>query len=394
MGFDRIGILLLVMMIALSVALVLRRFKVPVIVSFVLVGMLVGPHVLGWLANTAAIRQLADFGVVLLMFTVGLEFSLNKLWSMRHTVFVLGGLQVLGCIVATALLGYWLGMPMISAFLMGSVVAMSSTAIVIKQMVDLNELNTQYGNNAVSILLFQDLAVIPILVFISTATSPSEPLLVSLAWSFIKGLIAMTAILGIGRWLLQPLFRWLSKTDVAELFTMIVLFVALASAWLTHALNLSYALGAFLAGIMLAECELRPKIKAEIRPFRDLLLGLFFITIGMLVNLAAWPDTWQWIVLLSVGLMLGKSLYIMLLGKLFRMDNMTAVRTGIMLAQGSEFGFAILSLSVAHQLMPTDWGQAALAALLISFLVSPLLNRFNGEIARWFIPVKRNSNHH
>lgn len=391
MGINNVDVLLMVMLIALSAALSLRYLKVPVVVSFVLVGMLVGPHVLGWLQDSRSIRQLADFGVVLLMFTVGLEFSLEKLWSMRRTVFVLGGLQVFGCVVATGLLGYWLGMPSMSAFIMGTVVAMSSTAIVIKQLVEQNEVNTLYGGNAVSILLFQDLAVIPILVFIATATSPTEPLLVSLAWSFIKGLIAMTAILGIGRWLLQPLFLWISRTDVAELFTMIVLFVALGSAWLTHALNLSYALGAFLAGIMLAECELRPKIKAEIRPFRDLLLGLFFITIGMLVDLREWSQTWEWVILLTVGLMIGKSLYIVLLGKAFKMDSITAIRTGIVLAQGSEFGFAILSLSVAHNLMPAEWGQAALAALLISFLISPLLNRFNGQIARRLVPRKHPS---
>ena len=168
-----------------------------------------------------------------------------------------------------------------------------------------------------------------------------------------------------------------SATKVVELFTLCVLFTAVGSAWLTNVMGLSYALGAFLAGIMLAECEFKTQINAEIRPFRDLLLALFFISVGMLVNVKLWPNTWHWILLMVLGLVIGKGLLTTLLCKLFRENTTTAIRTGVALAQGSEFGFAILAIARTHRLFPAAWGQPILAALLISFLISPVMIRYS-----------------
>ena len=372
-----ISIFLLIMASSLALAISLRYLNIPVIVSFVLVGLILGPHVLGWVKRSDSIQNIAEFGVVLLMFTVGLEFSLEKLWSMRRWVIILGGFQVIGCILSTLLISTWLNIPLLAGFILGAVVAMSSTAIVIKQLVDQEELQTPYAKVAVSMLLLQDVAVIPILVFLSSLTQPSEPLMISFGWALIKGIMAIFTMLGVGRWILQPLFNWMAKTDVRELFTMMVLFVAVGAAWLTHLFDLSYALGAFLAGMLLAESESRPIIKAEIRPFRDLLLALFFISVGMLVNVKSWLSSWPWILLLSIGLMLAKPLLIYILGRLARLDKITAAKSAMVLAQGSEFGFAILSVAVSHNLIPMSWAQAALGALLISFLISPIINRFH-----------------
>ena len=389
MNFSVVEGFLVILLIALVVTVIFRYLRIPIILGYVLVGVLVGPHVLGWLPDTKVIKELAEFGVVLLMFTIGLEFSLSKLFALRYAVFVLGGLQVLFSIIVTVIVGISLGMSAIASIVVGGVVAMSSTAIVIKQLSEQSELNTQHGSNAIGILLFQDLAVIPLLVFIASMTGTSDQSFwITLLWSFVKGIIAIAVILVFGRWLLRPLFRLIAATRIVELFTLGVLFVAVGTAWVTNVLGVSYALGAFLAGIMLAECEYRHQIKVEIRPFRDVLLGLFFISVGMLVNIAAWPQTWIWIVLLVMGLMIGKALLIILFNLLSKYDLVTATRTGLILSQGGEFGFAILTLALVNQLLPMDWGQSILAALLISFIFAPIIIRYNEKITLFLLPKK------
>lgn len=387
MDFNTVESFLIILFIALMVTFSFRHLKIPIILGYVLVGTLVGPNVLGWIPNTQIIKDFAEFGVVLLMFTVGLEFSLPKLFSLRYSVFVLGGTQVSLSSVIAAVIGMRLGMPAISSIVVGGVVAMSSTAIVIKQLSSQQELHTKHGVNTVGILLFQDLAVIPVLVLISNLSSTGvHGIWIILLWSLVKGLFAIAAIIAIGKWLLNPLFKMISITRVEEFFTLTVLFVSVGAAWLTNTLGLSYALGAFLAGMMLAECEFKHQITAEIRPFRDLLLGLFFISIGMLVNISLWAKTWEWILLLVVGLVLGKGLLITLLCRIFKNDLITSMRTGLVLAQGGEFGFVILSLALANHLLPNDWAQSILAALLITFVFAPLVIRHNKTLVNFILP--------
>lgn len=377
---------LVIVFVALTVTLIFRHLKIPIVLGYVLAGALVSPNLIGWQPGPGAelIKGFAEFGVVLLMFTIGLEFSLPKLLKLNNSVFILGALQVaLSCIVATGV-GLLLKIPLEAAIVISTIVAMSSTAIVIKQLLQQNELTTKHGSNAVGILLFQDLAVIPILILLpSLAHHTEHNILMVLGNSFVKGLFAFLVIVIAGKWLLKPLFRVTAATLVIELFTLAVLFVSVGAAWLTNYLGLSYALGAFLAGMMLAECEFKEKINAEIRPFRDLLLGLFFISIGMLVNVAVWPKTWEWILLLVVGLTLGKGLLVTMLCYVFKDNLKTAMRTGIILAQGSEFGFAVLTVARSYSLIPQPWSQTILAALLISFILSPILIRYNREITEW-----------
>ena len=382
MHFNLIEIFLVILFLALFVTVIFRHLHIPIILGYVLVGIIVGPNVLAWLPNAQVIKDIAEFGVVLMMFTVGLEFSFPKLMTLRRSVFVLGTLQVFFSSMISAIIGVSLGMPLIPSIIIGSIVSMSSTAIVVKQLLYQREINTSHGKNAIGILLFQDLAVIPILILIpSLSLNNHQFILLLLLWSAVKGLTAMLIIFGIGQYLLKPFIKLIAGTQVIELFTLAVLFISVGTAWFTNYLGLSYALGAFLAGMLLAECEFKEQITAEIRPFRDVLLGLFFISIGMLVNISLWTNAWGWIVLLLVGLTIGKGFLITMLSLIFKDDLETATRTGLVLAEGGEFGFAILTIALFHHLLPVEWGQAVLALLFISFMIAPILVRYNKKVS-------------
>lgn len=387
MQFSIFEVLLSVFFTALIVSVLFRQLKLSVILGYLVVGALVGPHALGFVRDSEYITKLAEFGIVFLMFTVGLEFSLPKLFALRKAVFIVGGFQVLICVVVTTLVGKFLGMTLISSLVVGSIVAMSSTALVIKQLNDQFELQTQHGLNAVGILLFQDLAVIPLVILITSLYKGThQALALTLLWAVLKAALAIFIIFVVGRWLLQPLFRLIAKARAIELFTLTVLLITLSAAWVTQILGLSYSLGAFLGGIMLAETTYRHQIEVEIRPFRDMLLALFFITIGMLTNIHTWYDTWPWILLLVSALMIGKMFLILLISRLTGNYYSTAARTGIVLAQGGEFGFAILSIAMVDHMISPEYQQVILAALLISIAISPVLIRFNKQIADFFLP--------
>ncbi|MCD6038670.1 MAG: kefC 1 [Gammaproteobacteria bacterium] len=382
-------IILCILLFALLVTSIFRKLRLSIILGYLLAGALVGPNGLALAHSSDYVQSLAEFGIVFLMFTVGLEFSLPQLFALRYPVFVIGSLQVILTILFTTIMGLFLGMPTLPALAVGSIVAMSSTAIVVKQLNDQSELHSPHGLNAVGILLFQDLAVIPIIILIaSLASSHHRSLQSILLLALAKGIVAILLIFLVGRWLLRPLFLVISKTRTVELFTLTVLLVTLTGAWLTNLFGLSYAFGAFLAGLMLAETEFRHQIEVEIRPFRDILLGLFFMSIGMLADVRTWYLTWPWITLLVIALTAGKMAIITLLSRFSSHDLPTATRTGIVLAQGGEFGFAILTLALTHAILPPDYGQVVLAALLISIALSPILIRFNKKISTLFYSSK------
>ncbi len=384
MDLSILEITLCILLISLIVTVLFRKLRLSIILGYLCAGALVGPHGLGLAHNSQYAKSLAEFGIVFLMFTIGLEFSLSKLFALRYAVFLIGGLQVFLTVLITTLAAIFFGMPHLAALTVGSIVAMSSTAIVIKQLNDQNELFSKHGLNAVGILLFQDLAVIPIIILIGgIAQGERHAIITLLAWALLKGILAILVIFLIGRWLLRPLFRIIEKTHAIELFTMMVLLVTLASAWLTNLMGLSYALGAFLAGLMLAETEYRHEIANEIRPFRDILLALFFITIGMLVNIHLWSHTWAGILLLVGTLIIGKMLLITLICRLTGNSLLIATKTGILLAQGSEFGFAILTLALNNKILTDTQEQIVLAALLISIAISPMFIRYNQKITAW-----------
>ncbi len=371
--------------LVLAVAVVFRFLHLPVILGYLVVGALLGPHAFAVIKNVSLMENLAAIGVVFLMFTVGLEFSLAKLIALRRSVVLLGGLQVVITIIVCFIIAKFLGVKLWhTALIIGGVITMSSTAIVTKQLSERMEIHSKYGLNAIGILLAQDLAVIPLLIMI---TSPlGHHITQVLSWSLLKASIAICLILALGHWVMQPLFRITAATRLIELFTLLVLFIALACGWITNSLGMSFALGAFLAGIMLGETKYRNQIEVEIRPFRDVLMGLFFIAIGMLVNFDTWQHTWPWILLIFLAIVIGKSILITLLSVLFGNDLVTSSRCGIILAQGGEFGFALLTLGFESHFLPPDYAQVLLGALILSIAVAPIIIDYNRHIVSWILP--------
>ncbi len=377
----------IVILLAVAVVVVagFRRLNLPPILGYLLVGVLVGPHGWGWISDTADTRFLAEFGVVFLLFTIGLEFSLPQLYAMKKEVLGLGGTQVVLTTVAAGLLAWMFGMSPEGALVVGGTLAMSSTAIVTKQLTEQLELNSRHGRLALGILLFQDLAVIPFLILIpamSGATDNSVALELLLA--LVKGALVLAVMVTAGKLLLRPLFYEIASAHSSELFTLTVLLFSLSAAWLTHLSGLSLALGAFLAGIMLGETEFRHQVEADIRPFRDVLLGLFFITVGMLLDIHTLPGIFPWVLLLLLALIVLKTLLIAGLSITAGAEKGVALRTGMVLAQGGEFGFALLALALKGDLLTPESSQIVLAAVIFSMALSPALIRYNGAVAKRF----------
>jgi len=388
MGYSYLNDILILFTAAVVVVVLFLRLRLPPILGYLSVGVLMGPYGLGLIADTGHTRAFAEFGVVFLLFTIGLEFSLPLLIRMKGAVLGLGGSQVVLSTAITAAVASYLGLSLENAVVLGGVVAMSSTALVTKQLREQVELHSRHGRNAVGILLFQDLMVIPFLILVASLSVPTvETPVVAVVTALGQGLFALVVILALGRWVLRPVFRGVAQFRSTELFTLTALLVTLGAAWITHRFGLSLALGAFVAGMMLGETEFRHQVEAEIRPFRDVLLGLFFITVGMLLNVHLLPQVWIWVLLLLAALVFFKLLLVVGLCRLAGWDTAVALRTGLVLAHGGEFGFAILALALSANLLQADFGQVVLAALLFSMALAPLVIRFNGRLAALFVPT-------
>ena len=377
---------LLLLAISVIAVTVFRRINLPPILAYLGVGALIGPHALGWIPASENTRVLAEFGVVFLLFTLGLEFSISKLSAMRRAVLGMGGAQVVTTTLVVTLAAWAFELSLPAALVIGGVLAMSSTAIVIKLLAEQLEINSRHGRNAVGILLFQDLAVIPFLILIPALASGDDEIGDDLALALIKGIIFTVIMLAAGRWLLRPMFNEIAKARSPELFTLAVLLVALSSAAMSQAAGLSLALGAFLAGIMLSETAFRHQIESDIRPFQDVLLGLFFITIGMLLDMHALPQYFPPALLLLLALVSIKALIIFGVGMVLKQEPGVALRTGLVLAQGGEFGFALLTLATKDHLLSHDVTKIVLTAVLMSMVLTPFIVRWNGQIAKKLIP--------
>jgi CPA2 family monovalent cation:H+ antiporter-2 len=361
-----------------------RKLALPAILGYLAVGMLLGPHALSLAADNETTQLLADFGVVFLVFTLGLEFSLPRLVAMRWEVLGVGGAQVL---ITTALVALgaslFFAVPPAVAVLIGGAIAMSSTAIIIAQLTEQSENNRTHGRLAVAICLFQDLSF-PLLLALLSALSGGVG---SVDAAHILGAIgeaavALLLVLAGGRWLLRPLFLMIASVRSAELFSLAVLLAVLASAWATHAVGLSLALGAFLAGMMLAETEFRHQVEATIRSYREVLLGLFFITVGMLFDVGLlWRDL-PLVTAILLGMLLLKAAVVAFVAKPATKSWFKSLRTGVIVAQGGEFGFALLILLLRKDLLDPAIVQPLLAATVLSMVLSPLIIRHNRRITR------------
>ena len=344
-------------------------------------GILIGPHALRLIVESELTGLLADFGVAFLLFAIGLELSLARLKVMRRLVFGLGGLQVVltACVIGMA--ASLLGADLPAAVVIGSALALSSTAFVLQLMVERGEQVTRFGRTAFAILLFQDLAVVPLLVLIPALAPDRVSVLSTLGLSLLKAGLALILIIAVGRLILRPVFRMVDASRSAELFVSATLLVVVGMGWLSIQAGSSMALGAFLAGLLLSETEYRHQVEADIRPFRGLLLGLFFMTVGLSMDLGVVSERLTEVVLVVLGLLVLKAALIFALCMAFRLPGEEALRAGLLLAQGGEFGFVLFDSATARQVLPADDGQMLTAAVALSMIATPFLAEFGSSLA-------------
>jgi CPA2 family monovalent cation:H+ antiporter-2 len=376
--------LLILLLATVAVVAVFQRLRIPSSLGYLLVGVALGPYTPGPVIEGHQLRVLAEFGIVFLLFTIGLSFSLPQIRALRDQVLSLGTGQVALTTAVIGLAAWWAGLTPAAAFVVGAVFAQSSTTIISRQLMEQGEENSRHGRLGTALSVFQDVTAVPFVVVIPALglAVGAEALATSLGWAVAKALLAFTIVFVAGRWVLRPLFHAVAEGRSAELFTLTVLLVSLAAGWTTEQLGLSMAFGAFLAGMMLGETEFRHQIEAAIRPFRDMLLGLFFVGIGMLFDLGALPSIWHWAIAGAVGLMAAKTLIVAGLVRAAGTDALTAWRTGLMLAVGGEFGFALLAIALASGVIAAGASQVVLASVLISMVAAPFLIRHNLAIAR------------
>ncbi|MEY3800002.1 MAG: hypothetical protein RLZZ406_1305 [Pseudomonadota bacterium] len=366
--------------------LIFRYFGLPPILGYLAIGVLIGPNALGLASDSATVKYLAEFGVVFLMFSIGLEFNLNKLRAMRKIVFGLGASQViltmLLAVPASLLMNWVYPISWQAAIALGGALAMSSTAIVTKLISDRAELETEHGRNVVGILLFQDLAVVFLLILLPSLGKNPTDLFVALTAASIKITIALVLIFFIGQTLMSRWFKLVAKFRSQELFNLLL--IVLGMAGLTEHFGLSLALGAFLAGMLISETPYRHQVEEDIKPFRDVLLGLFFITIGMLLDFNVIREQWMLVLALLIGPLVCKFGLITLLSKVFGSSTGISIRTGLCLAQAGEFGFVLLTQIDGLDLIDPTLSQAVLAAMLISMFWAPFLIEYSDRIAMRF----------
>ena len=359
-----------------------KRINIPPILAYLCVGLVFGPGALALISDGQSIQFLAEFGVVFLLFSLGLEFSLPKMMALKHTVFGLGGLQVLISSVIIFAVSLAIGLTIEQSIIIAGALSLSSTAVVSKELSSRNELHKPHGQLSIGILLFQDIAAVLFLILVPALASTGESaIFTSIGTTLLKGVVIFAFLLACGKWLLPPLFNEVAKTHSEEVFVLAVLLVALMAAALTHHFGLSMALGAFIAGMMLSETNYRHQIEADIRPFRDLLLGLFFITVGMALDLKQLINHWHWILLCSTLLIIGKATIIFLLAWATKHSKRDAITTGLYLAQGGEFGFALFALAFKTPIMDESIGDIVIPTIVLSIALTPWLINYAPAIS-------------
>ncbi len=383
---NSLQLILILLATAVGVVVLCRILRLPAMLGYLIVGITIGPHALGWIPDAPETRHLAEFGVVFLMFSIGLEFSLTRLRTMQRQVFGLGTAQVVATILLVMLASFFFGLDWRAGLALGGVLAMSSTAIVSKILVERAELNTPHGQKIMGILLFQDLAVVPLIIIIPALAQSGQGLYTTLGLALCKAGVVLAALLVFGQRLLRPWFHLVATQKSPELFMLNVLLFTLGLAYVTELAGLSLALGAFVAGMLISETEYRYQVEEDIKPFRDVLLGLFFVTIGMLLDPLSVIAGFGWIVLLLLILLPFKAVVVALLARWFSGDWGAAIRSGLGLAQAGEFGFVLLTLAGGVNLLPHAVMQNVLAAMLLSMLIAPFIMQHAEIIVRRISP--------
>jgi CPA2 family monovalent cation:H+ antiporter-2 len=381
-GSEHLQDFLIILIAAVVVVSLFRRLRASAVLGYLVAGALIGPHGLALLQDVKATALLGQFGLVFLLFSIGLELSLDRLVGLRRYAFGLGLAQV----VATTLV-FWfilrgLGLDRGAALIVASGLALTSTAVVLQILVERRDLGTPHGRVAFAVLLLQDLAVVPLLTLVPLLARREASVLSAAGGAFLKAAAALIVILAVGRLALRPMLRLVARDGTPELFTGIVLLVVLGVGWLTERAGLSMALGAFLAGLLMAETEYRPQVEGDIQPFRGLLLALFFMTVGMGLNLELLREHWFVLIGLLLALLVVKATILLVLSRAFRLSFAVAAAMALMLAQGSEFGFVLFSLAQQAGVMSAQTGQVAVLVVGLSMAVTPGLLTASREVLR------------
>jgi monovalent cation:H+ antiporter-2, CPA2 family len=378
-------LVLLFLAAAVLVVVVFRLLKLPALLGYLLVGIVIGPYALGFVQESEEARYLAEFGIVFLMFSIGLEFSLPKLLTMRKMVFGHGALQVLVTIALVTAVAILVGADWRAGIVLGGVFAMSSTAILAKMFAERLELNSPHGRQVMGILLFQDLAVVPLLIVTPALSQGGEAMVFALALAVAKAVFALAVLLSFWQRLMRPWFTLVARQKSSELFSLNVLLITLGLAWLTELAGLSLALGAFLAGMLISETEYRYQVEQDIKPFRDVLLGLFFVTVGMLLDVRTLLQHWPLILGLLALILAAKTLVVVGVGRLFGADPGVSLRAGLALSGAGEFGLVLLA-QAGHLAVVSDFQmQIALSVLILSMLLSPFVIEYSEHMVRRFV---------
>jgi monovalent cation:H+ antiporter-2, CPA2 family len=372
---------LLYLLAAVLGVVLFRSLKLPPMLGYLAVGVVIGPNALAVARDASGIQHLGEFGVVFLMFVIGLEFSLPKLRAMRRHVFGLGLLQVVSTVLLATtaslalawLIPHWWHMPWQTALALSGALAMSSTAIVVKLMSERLEMESEHGKRVMGVLLLQDLAVVPLLVLIPALGSSPEQLATAMGLAVVKATVLIALLLVGG----QRLMRWwltlVARRRSEELFVLNLLLITLGLAWLTEKAGLSLALGAFIAGMLISETEYKHQVETDIRPFHDVLLGLFFISIGMMLDWRIVLERWPMVLLLTTVPVLFKLVLVAALARGLGASEGVALRTGLYLAQAGEFGFVLLALAQQQKLIPPALLNPILASMVLSMLATPFI---------------------
>ncbi|MBA6304878.1 monovalent cation:proton antiporter family protein [Colwellia sp. MB02u-14] len=366
--------LLAILSSAVLIVWLFRRLHLPAILAYLVAGMLVGDHGLSLVQDQVDYDHFAELGIVFLLFTLGLEFSLPKLIAMRHLVLAVGSLQVGISLVFFMGIALFFGQTFASSFVIGGIIALSSTAIVIRQLSETGAMKRKSGQLSVAILLFQDVAVVPLLIIIPMLAQESDTsMAVELLIALVKGIFVVTLLMFAGKWLLPRLFNLVAQVRTDELFVLTTLLVTLVASSLTQWFGLSMALGAFLAGMMLGESKYKYQLEADIRPYRDILLGLFFVTVGMKLDIVIVYTSPFIILSVMVSFMVVKILIIAFLAQRAGEASKDAWAAGFMLAQMGEFGFVLIALANQVKLLPVETASILLGAGVLSMAITPYM---------------------
>ena len=383
MDFTFFNQLMLILAMSVVTIAMFKRFNMPESLGYLFVGILLGPTTTGSIRSDFDISLLAEIGVVFLLFTLGLEFSLKTIMTMKREVFGLGGLQVL--LTGAGIFGvlHYLGFGALVSFFISCALALSSTAIVSKELTQSNEIRSRQGQLAIGVLLFQDIAAVIFLILIPALASGGlgQSLISSLGITLLEGIVFVVAMLATGKWILPSVFNEVAKARSEELFVLMALVIALMAAWISHAMGLSMALGGFVAGMMLGESNYKHQVEADIKPFRDVLLGLFFVSVGLLLDMTVLKAFWLQILLGTVALVLFKFNVVYILARTLGENRKISMKSALSLAQGGEFCFALIAVASQYGQTGGDLASIVLAVTILSMILAPMLIRKSSSFA-------------